>query len=196
MRACVALALLCAAALADPRFEVSPPSYGFGQIQIGDTARFSFAVTNTGSDIGNFRAEMSGIGQGIVLDPSQEPYLWRVAPGDTARVAVLFQPSGAGYRHRVLVIRWSIYFSWNDVSGTGAPPDTLYPPQNLTLASDSSQLLLRWTGGGPFFRVYSSPDPAGPFEVSIGATRYRQLAVPFPNSGQQFYVVVSTDQVP
>ncbi len=195
MRA-ILVALLAAATALAQWFDVNPSDHGFGQVQVGDTVSFSFYVTNTGNDTGNVRFEMSGIGQGLVLDPQQAPYVWNLAPGDSAPVAVLFQPSGSGYRHRVLVGRWSIFFSFSDVSGTGTAPDTLYPPQQLTVAAQGDSLLLRWQGGGPFFRVYASTIAGGPYQTLVAATRYRELRVARPDSSQLFYVTVSTDQVP
>ena len=117
----IAVLMLLGANHALAGFTVTPGQHDFGDVFVGDTVSFSFIVTNTGNDTNNFTAEMSGIGQGLSLDTDQLPYQWRVAPGDSEFVAVLFHPSGTGYRHRILVVRWSIFFAWNDVSGIGVP---------------------------------------------------------------------------
>ena len=188
----IAVLMLLGANHALAGFTVTPGQHDFGDVFVGDTVSFSFIVTNTGNDTNNFTAEMSGIGQGLSLDTDQLPYQWRVAPGDSEFVAVLFHPSGTGYRHRILVVRWSIFFAWNDVSGIGVPAPILPVPQALTVRyMGSDQLLLQWApDSNSFYKIYAADSADGLYDRLVGSTSTHVFITALRVGDlQQFYVV-------
>jgi hypothetical protein len=173
-------------------FTVTPGQHDFGEVFIGDTASFSFIVTNTGNDTNSFSAEMSGIGQGLTLDTDQSPYQWQVAPGDSEFVAVLFHPSSTGYRHRILVVRWSIFFAFNDVSGTGVPAPELPVPQDLTIRyMGNDQVLLQWApDSNAYYRIYAADSVDGLYDRLVGSTSTHVFITALQVGDlQQFYLV-------
>ncbi len=70
----------------------------------------------------------------------------------------------------------------------------LVTPQNLTVYHSGNDIVLRWADdNNPFYRIYSSTSPAGPFETLEGSTASHTLTIPGFSDAPMFFVVVGWD---
>lgn len=70
-----------------------------------------------------------------------------------------------------------------------------FDPPQITIQSSGNDVILRWAStGAPYYRVYSSTNPSGPFNTFVGST----AALSYTHTGivgaqpQNFYIVVSS----
>ncbi len=74
-------------------------------------------------------------------------------------------------------------------------PLGITPPQALTVYRIADDIVLRWANdGNPFYKIYSSDSPDGPFDTLVGSTDQNVFVVPGGLSNLlKFYVVVGWD---
>lgn len=159
---------------------VSPTSFSFGHVTVGESAAQSFTVTNAGNGEATIEsASLNGAGYQLAATPFPIP----VKSGASVTLQVIFAPSSAGTSNGTLMLSTSNSSALSvTLTGLGVVPVQHTVTLNWMASPsivDGYNVYRGTQSGGPYSRITASPTPS---------TNYQDASV---MSGTTYYYVVT-----